>query len=157
MSAELRSLVREVAAEHPHADPREIARYVAKLTEEEDLQNFYAEALVDVVSQILGAQRRDAMDQKPEKQNNKSPKLEQRRNWWKDLLAARVHVGKSEWKVLANCTVDDLQFCINERAAHIAGVQAQIENFKTLAALMVKNGARTVSDLPAQEKWETAA
>lgn len=157
VSAELRALVREVADDHPQADPREIARHVAKLTPEEDLQNFYAESLVDVVAQILGAQRRDAMGEKKDESpsDNKSSKLERRRNWWKDLLAARVHVGKSEWKIIASCTVDDLEFCIGERQSHITGLEAQIQNFRRLATLMVKHGARTVAELPPQTTWET--
>lgn len=158
MSAELNSLIREVAADHPGAGPREIAQHVAKLTEKNVLADFYAEALVPGVRAILSSERNHLLDGPPASEPVKgkrrpSPKVDGIRNWWSDLLAARVHVGDSQWKTLGSCTVDDLQFCVDERKQLIVRIETQTQNYQKLIALMVKHGARTVADLPPQARW----
>lgn len=156
MSSDLRALIREVAADHPHAAPSEIARHVAKLTPADDLIDFYSEALTQICTQLLGHDRRQLMDGPcDDTTGSKSPnssKLRERRTWWANLLASRVPVGE-EWKQLGDCTVDDLQFCIDERRAHIAGVEKQINNFEHLIHLMEANGAQIARDLPPQSDW----
>lgn len=156
MSAELNAIIREVAEEHPDDDPREIAEKVAKLTPPDKVMDFYTEGLVQQVLVILGQDRRNAFH-KPVtgKGRNTSSKLHDRREWWPELCAQRVHIGNSEWKQLGGCTVDDLQFCINERAQLIVANQNQMNNFKHLQKLLVKHGAQTVSDLPPQADWPT--
>lgn len=158
MSAELNSLIREVATDHPGADPREIAQHVAKLTDEDVLVDFYAEALVSGVRAILSAERNHLLDGPPAPEPVKgarrtSPKVDSIRNWWAELLAARVHVGDSNWKTLGACTVDDLQFCVDERKQLIARIETQAQNYQKLITLMVKHGVRTVADLPPQARW----
>lgn len=150
-SVRLRELVRQVVADHPGATIRELAEYVAKLTDDADVTEFYTVLLERLVDEVLSHQRRGAMDRNL-KARNRSPKLEQRRRWWADLLAARVHVGAT-LKTVGECTVDDLQVCVDERQVHIERVQSQILNYQKLIELMVKHGARTVADLPEQEKW----
>jgi hypothetical protein len=159
MSAELNSLIREVATDHPGADPREIAQHVAKLTEKDVLTEFYAEALVPGVRAILSAERNHLLDGPPASEpvtkgkRRPSPKVDSIRNWWAELLAARVHVGDSHWKTLGTCTVDDLQFCVDERQQLIVRIETQAQNYQKLITLMVKHGARTVADLPPQARW----
>jgi hypothetical protein len=43
----LTALIRQAAADNPLADPRELAKTVAAMTPDEDLLDFYTEALVD--------------------------------------------------------------------------------------------------------------
>lgn len=164
MSVELRTLIREVALDLPEADPREIAQSVAKRTPKANLAAFYAEALVELVTDILRHDRRGAMDhalkerdQPSPKPSNRSPKRDERRDWWAEMLSSRVHIGDSEWKTLDLCTVDDLQFCVDERQNNIDRLNGQILNYKQLIQLMVKHGARTVADLPPQKDWKAAA
>lgn len=145
----LDALVREVAADHPDSNPRELAGFVAKLTPQEDLIAFYADALVDRVRHILGDERRGSMVEG----SNRSPKLEQRRDWWREMLVSRVHVGGGNWKQIGECTIDDLTACITERQQNVERLGVQIENFKRLAKLMASKGARIVSDLPPQANW----
>lgn len=159
MSNELRELIRSTAEEYPFADPLELAHHVAKLTPKHSLHDFYVEALNQVVSNVLGESRRNAFKalQQPQPQPrpgnaNHSPKLAQRRDWWAELLRQRVPVGHV-WKVIGECTADDLQACIAEREKHIAGFRLQIANFAHLQALLHKHDVRTVAELPPQEKW----
>lgn len=151
VSAELNALIRVVVAEHPHADLHELARHVAKMTPEESVMDFYTAALAGTIGEVIGGDRRNALDGPNHK--NRSPKLERRRSWWADVLAARVHVGNANWLQIGDCGVDDLKFCIEERRTQIAGFQNQINNFEQLIALMVKHRARKVADLPAQTSW----
>jgi hypothetical protein len=157
MSSELNTLIRSVAGDHPRADMRELARFVAKMTPPESVTDFYTEALADRVRILLGNDRRDIFDGpdvRPEgKSSNRSPKVEQRRSWWADLLASRVHIGKTQWLQLGECGVDELTFCIEERRGQIIGFEKQITNFEHLIMLMVKHGVRKVADLPAQTSW----
>jgi hypothetical protein len=154
VAARLRELVRQIVADHPGATVRELAEYVAKLTDAEDFSAFFIELLMPIVEELLSQQRRTALNNNL-KPKNRSPKLEQRRKWWADLLAARVHVG-DEFKAIGECTVDDLTICVDERKVQIERVQSQISNYHKLIQLMVKHGARTVADLPEQEKWGDA-
>jgi hypothetical protein len=52
MSNELNNLIREIADDYPESDPREIAMYVAKLTPQDQVNDFYTEALVPVVRSL---------------------------------------------------------------------------------------------------------
>jgi hypothetical protein len=153
---ELNTLIREVADDYPRADPRELARHVAKLTPDESVVDFYVDALIDRIREIIGGNRRNLFDGPDNRStSNRSPKVEQRRSWWADLLASRVHVGNAEWLQIAECSVDDLKFCIEERRTQIAGYEKQIGNFDRLIRLMRKHKALKVSDLPAQTDWLT--
>lgn len=151
--SQLRALVRQVVEDHAGASVRELAEYVAKLTPEELAADFYVEVLIAYVSDVLRADRNSALSEVTKPTNkSKSPKLEQRRKWWADLLASRVAVAGKSMR-LGDCTVDDLQLCIDERRAHIAHVEGQILNYQKLIQLMTKSGARHVADLPEQSAW----
>jgi hypothetical protein len=60
--SELRDLIREVADEHPQAQPEEIASDVAKLTSADHLIQFYEEALRPYVVMLLSRDRNTAID-----------------------------------------------------------------------------------------------
>lgn len=88
MSAELRALVRATADEYVDADPRELARHVAKATPDESVMDFYTEALVDMVRYVLGAERQSLLN-RGKGGGGFSPKVRDRADWWADL---RRHV-----------------------------------------------------------------
>lgn len=151
MSAELRALVRQTVSDYPEADPREIARHVAKLTPDDQLRAFYREALADLCGHMIGENRRQSFESG--KQRNVSRKVNQRRSWWSDVLASMIHVGSSHWKPLRDCTSKDIVFAIDERAQQIAGIGAQIKNFQHLLKLLKQNKVDTVGQLPVQTGW----
>ena len=143
MSTELRTLVREIADDHPQADPREIARHVAKLTPECEVRAFYTEALIPVVREQLRGERNAALTNAVG-----SPKIAERRDWWQKMLASRAHVGDSQWKLLGDCTAVDLRFCIAEREAEITGIQAQAGLYQRLIDALAEHRVAKVADLP---------
>lgn len=140
----LTALIREVSAEHANAHPHKIARLVAERTEPDDVQDFYITALERMVADIIRADRNHTMNSKA----GRSPKVEQRRNWWARMLSERVSVGDSTWKPLGQCTVDDLDFCITERHSQIAALHTQIGKYEVIRDAMITHGCETAADLP---------
>lgn len=143
---ELRPLIRAVAADMPDdATPRDIADKVAASVPECDVRRFFAESVVELVRDTINFGRQKSLSNVV--QNNGSAKLAQRRDWWTQMLAERVHIGDGTWKVLAQCTTADLGLCIAERQGQIAAINGQIANFETLIAAMKKHRVKAVADL----------
>jgi hypothetical protein len=147
MSTELRDLIREVMDDHPRADPRELARHVAKLTPKADVMTFYEDTLVDYVSSMLRTERNTALDAARPK-GNYSKKLQRCRDGWKALCASRVHIGQTQWKLLGDCTVDELEFCASERRENATENIRRAEEYERYAELMREHRAKKFRDLP---------
>jgi hypothetical protein len=147
---ELRSLIRAVAAEHPNASPGDLAPEVADRTPKALMRDFYTRTLASYISDVLRADRGNAMDKtfRRGRKPNPSSKLSDRRDWWKALMASRIYVGDGKWKPLGTCTTDDLKFCIQERMNDIAQLEQTIDNYEHLLMLMRRHRAATVADLP---------
>jgi hypothetical protein len=155
----LTALIRQAAADHPLADPRELAKIVAKLTPEDELMDFYEEALVDACRHVLSDERTTALAGPHKTRSghaNKSAKVKQRGEWWDTVLAARVHVGAGAWKTVADCTVADLEFAKSERERQIRRITGQIVHYEQLIALLKRHHKRTVRQLPRQTSWRAA-
>lgn len=149
MSTELRKLIREVAADHPESSPQELATWVAKLTPEDSLVDFYTATLVDYVRQVIGGDCRNSLDNalgRNSNGGNKSPKLNDRRQHFARLMLERVKAGAG-WKTVGDCTVEDLRACIAERIQSIERTQHQIRNFEELIDLMKQHKVRVAKDL----------
>lgn len=140
----LAALIGEVMAEHADAHPHKIARLVAERTSPDDVHDFYVAALERMVTDMVRGHRNRSLNSP----QGRSPKVEQRRSWWARVLRERVHVGESTWKPLGECTVGDLDFCIEERHHQIEALRTQIGKYDTIRAAMLTHGATTVADLP---------
>ncbi len=62
-----------------------------------------------------------------------------------------------EWKLLADCTADDLDVIATDRESGAERLLAVAERFRTLAARMRAAGAATVADLDGADVLEAAA
>jgi hypothetical protein len=71
------------------------------------------------------------------------------------MLRNEMHVGAGIRKPMADCTIDDLRFCVDERGQTVNRIEEQMSNLRALIDMMVQRGARTVSDLPEQQQWKT--
>jgi hypothetical protein len=162
--SELRDLIREVADEHPTAQPEEIARDVAKQTPADRLIEFYEEALRPLVVMVFSRDRNTAFDNAmpaddagvssqapPKRQPANSKKAERTRTWWQTMLDSRVKV-ETGFIPLADCRREDLEYCIDERRSHIADVENRIGYYERLIALLADHGVETVGELPEQEQ-----
>lgn len=144
MSAALYALVREVAASHVGAHPHKLARLVAEATDPSDMLDFYVAALEKVVADMIRTGRNATMNNK----QGRSAKLADRVSWWQRMLREQVSVGGGVWKLLGDCTIDDLFYCISERRDQIAAIECQIVKYETIAAAMREHGVDTVGQLP---------
>ena len=140
----LTDLIRDVAADFPDAHPHKLARLVAERTEADEMFDFYVTALERLVSDRIRSDRNASLNSK----QGRSPKVEERRNWWARILRERVYVGEAQYKALGDCTVDDLIFCIGERRDQINALKGQIAKYEVIVAAMDAHGATTVADLP---------
>lgn len=146
-SMTLNELIKQAAEDYETADPRELARFVAKAAPEKQLRELFAEAIVDDCRQFVMGQRNKALTA-ARRRPNYSPKLAQRRAWWPDFLAASEHVGKGIRKQLGDCTIVDLQFAIDERKTNIARIQGYIDIYELLIPMMQSHNVTHVRDLP---------
>lgn len=146
----LRELIREVAADMPgDATPRDIAEKVDGQLTVQDRKALFLDILTPAVADVLRESRRHAFAGR-----NAAPpgpvtsaKLVQRRSWWSAMCGSRVHVGGGAWKQVGACTVEDLQFCIEERQTQIVQLQGQIVNFTALLDALERRGVGTVAEL----------
>ena len=138
------ALSRRVRAEYPNEHPHKIAALMADLIEPADVHRVLAHLFVAFVNDGIRTDRNAALNSP----SGRSPKLDRRAAWWRRVLEQRVHVGESKFKPLADCTVDDLIFCIGERRDQVSALQGQILKFELILAAMESAGAATVGDLP---------
>lgn len=158
----LKSLIKSVLAEHPYAGPEELAVYVAAATPAANIRDYYNQLLIRACRTVVNKERRGIKPPPkpsviPRQKPTPSPKLSERRSWWAEMLHNEMHVGAGVRKPMADCTVDDLRFCIDERGQTINRIEEQIANLRALIDMMVQRGARTVADLPEQQQWKTAS
>lgn len=144
MNLTLTALIREIAEANPECHPHKIARLVAERTEPDDLFEFYVSALERLVSDRIRVDRNKTLNSG----KGRSAKLEERRSWWARFLSERVYVGEHRYKLMAECTIDDLTYCIKEREDQIGALRGQIAKYETIIAAMAVHGAGCVGDLP---------
>lgn len=140
----LNELIREVVAEYPHSHPHDVARFVAKRTSEDDLLNFYTTAITPMVMNQIRMSRNATLNSK----KGRSANVEDIRNWWQRLMKERVHIGDSKYVDFGDCTIENLEFCISERAEQIAALNTQIGKYQVFIDAMVAHGVERVADLP---------
>jgi hypothetical protein len=143
----LHSVVVAVLAESELSDPRAVAELVAAATPPDLIRDFYTDAVVSEVRAVMGAQRNRAMSNALNP--SRSPKLAQRRDWWADMLASRIHVGGGTWRTLGECGAEQLTFAEVERRRDAERELRRAESFKALRNLLRKHKVNTVGELPA--------
>lgn len=147
-------LIKQAVEELPEGDPRELASYVAQVAPSRELRQLLAEAASDACREYLRYQRNSALDNanNPRPKPKPSKKLAEYRAWWTDLLKSSVEVN-SKWKLLGDCTVHDLQYCIDQRNQEIAKLESRNKDYRKLIDLIHFSGVDKVSEIP----YETAA
>lgn len=145
MSAVLNELIRDVAQSMPaEATPVEIAAAViVKIGD--DSERFLLELVTSAVYGVLTASRNQAMNRAGGP--SKSPRVQQRRKWWDRFMSERVPVGDSQWKLIADCSKDDLEHVIAVREGQIAALAEQNAKYRKLIDAMDRFSAEKVSDL----------
>ena len=143
----LHELIARVAAETGVSDPRELAQHVATEVPSNKIRNMFAEAIIDDCRHHLMGRRNKALNA-PRRSGGVSHKQQQCRDWWADICAESVHVGGGKYIPVGKCTVNDLDYLIEERETTIERIQKHVNEYKTMRSLMVKHKVIHVEDLP---------
>ena len=158
-SFRLRRMIRDTVANHPNDDPGKVAAIVNDLVEDDDLRDLFAVTLYPYVVNVIGEDRRRAMDSvlaepvvPPATQagSNYSVKLAERRAYqdsMRQLFRCKVNLGANEWKLIGDCTVDDLTIAIEQRQQLIDRTEKQIANLRHVITLMRRKKAVVASDI----------
>ena len=155
----LRALISQVLSDTDIADPREVAVKVAAMIPPEQTHHVLVDALVADVRTVMGARRNAAMSHVLDGSHRpaRSAKVAGIRDWWSEMLAARVHVGSGAWMALGDCGEKELAFAEAERRADAAREMQRAEMYEQLRTLLRKHKVRTVSQLPADVARRVAA
>jgi hypothetical protein len=125
-------------------DPANVARQVAAEIPARQRVDALAQVLIRLAPTIAGEQRRRAWGAAPppgrDRWSNAGTVYKQH------LLNQRIAVADG-WRRLGDCTADDLNFAARRNREHARSTIVRAEQYETLAALLVKRGARTVGDL----------
>jgi len=155
--------VREVIDGTDLASPAEIAEHIVNTLDPHQLRAALRQALPTYVRAVvahertktrLGGMLPPVTGSGPTGPPNTSAKVRAIRNaapGWKQALHDRIHVGGGNWKLLGDCTYDDLLFAANERRAYAKRNSEAADRFDRLAALLHRVGARSVAALPEDE------
>ncbi|MBF6393890.1 hypothetical protein IU443_28585 [Nocardia farcinica] len=162
----VRAITARVLDETSLNDPREIAEKVAAMIPPAEQFRILVDALVSEVRSVMSERRNRALSNAfkpvvdvpvvggsiqtaPKRQPNRSRKVEGIRDWWADVLSSRVHVGGSQWMVLGQCGVKELEFAEKERRDLAAREVGRAKQYMRLRELLDQYEVATVAELPA--------
>lgn len=168
-SADLRAVIREVAASTDAVSPDEIAEQVLhKLTRSQvraalmvTLPNYVRIAVSVRTSQShpVGVDPQDATgDPEPIRDSrpgvNRNTRATRVAAWFAVKRTERLHVG-DDWKRFGACTADDLRVVAKRRGEQAADILAEQQRWADRAADMDANDWATVDDVPddAMSRW----
>ncbi len=148
MSADLnlRALVREVLDGTDLTQPREVAAETLARLKPEDVRSALEQILSEFVRYEMHRLRNRGEAQAATA--GRSRKVQAIREAWQQKLRDRVHVGELGWKMLADCTRDDLLFAARERRVMAERNQVKAYEYERLAKLLGDMRVPCVGDLP---------
>jgi hypothetical protein len=143
----LRALVRNVLDETDLTSPDEIAEKVAASIPKEQLRAVLALTLRDFVRiEMTRSRSAGQNDEKQPRPANRSAKVSAIRDAAPKWMRERVYVGTT-WKLLAECTYDNLMFLVADRSALAAQNQAAAERYQKIADAVKRARVACVADL----------
>lgn len=145
----LRAEVYAVMQETDLAAPDEIAAKVAESVSADHLRLALRQALVEYVRDQLAYFRAGASAPKSY-HPSPSAKVKAIRDAAPGWLRDRVFVGPNGWRLIGDCSVDDLHYLVADRAARAIALRATADRYDALAELCIKHKAAKVADLPAK-------
>lgn len=146
---DLRKLVRDVCENSTVADPAALAKEVNQQIKRTERDAALEAALPLFVQNILGQLRMRSHRPVPVIPQP-SRKVQGIRETWRRMLRDRINVGPdvSDWKFLADCTAEDLDYAASIREEHARRNAARAEQYRQLAELLEEHGVDTVGELP---------
>ena len=149
----LRALVRDVLRETSEADPGVIAEAVLGLIPAKQSREALEQTMRLFVRQVISEVR--VSNAPTAKVTPIRPTTSWKgavRDGWQRRLRDRVHVGGSEWRLLADCTYSDLMAAAAERQEHADRNAAWARTYRAFADAIQEAGVETFADLPAESQ-----
>ncbi|MDQ6524285.1 hypothetical protein RB608_11770 [Nocardioides sp. LHD-245] len=151
---QLRHCVRDVLSRTSEADPGVLAGLVLDEIPADAREVALAQAMRLFVRQIISENRtaHHRGSSAPVHRSGQSVKVAAIRDNWQRRLHDRVHGADSQWKILADCTYEDLCAAANEREELAARNSAWAREYRAMASAVLDAGAETFSDLPVEQQ-----
>jgi hypothetical protein len=153
-SFNLRSLVREVAANSTLRNYDDLTAEVAKRIAEDQIAEALRQALRSFVRQVVVEDRphrtAEASAISPPVTSSRSSKVAGIRDGWQRHLRARYSVGGGQLERLGDCTRDQLIFIASHLDAKAEMNASKARGMRSLAAALTEQGVERVKDLPAE-------
>lgn len=144
----LGGLIRQVIASNPdETDARELAKLVARATPEEQLLDFYANALAPMVRITIGSGRNAALaGVRRGRSVSKRMAHISADNWWQKALEERLSI-EGRYIPFGDCTADDIKVYAESLRISAEAMQTKAERYDRVLNAMVLQGVATVRDL----------
>lgn len=146
----LSTLIRDVVDTTAFVGPDEVAAEVARLIPDEQKDTVLATCLRSHVHTVITQIRSTGAKLAP--LPVRSAKNDAIRAWAAEQrdrrLTEQLHVGGGEWKLLADCTAENLRFVAGERMAMARRCEVLASGYDTLADALDELDLKTVRDLP---------
>ena len=160
----LRGILNDVLKTTDLTDPHEIAQAILKRVPESQHVEVLHLLMVDYVRHYLGAQRTSAklppLSALPKvitshhaggvKSKSTSPKVTAIREGWQRHLRERISIGNGAYRLLEQCTYDDLMHAAKQREKIADANKAWARRFHAYAALLTEFDVKTFGELPAE-------
>lgn len=144
---DLRTLSNHVLADTTLASPRELAGEILARVPDKYLREALRESLRFYCREVVSNSRVFSTPGQVKVDSGRSTKVAGRREWWKQALQDRIHIGGNKWLNLADCTAQHLRaaaHCLREEAGKKI---AKAERYELLAQVADDQGAEHVGDL----------
>lgn len=150
----LRHCVRDILAGTTEADPGVIAGMVVAHISREDRDAALSHAMRLFVRQVISETRTGHRPPNvtPIHRTSRSSKVTAIRDGWQRRLRDRVHVGQSAWKLLADCTYDDLLAAAAERQDQSDRTAAWAREYRAMASAVLDADVETFGELPVAQQ-----
>lgn len=151
----LRATVRDTIASTDEADPGVIAGMVTAKIKAADRDAALTQAMRLFVRQIISETRtgnRPTNILPISQRSGRSTKVAAIRDGWQRRLRDRVHGADGAWKMLGDCTYDDLMSAASERQELADRNQAWAREYRAMAEAVADAGVETFRDLPAERQ-----
>lgn len=149
----LRHIVRDVLRNSTLADPGDIAAEVLRRIPARSTRDALEQTLRLYVRQVISEVRISSRPA-PATAANGSWKVAAIRDGWQRRLRDPVHVGAQEWKLLADCSYEDLLAAAAERRQLAERNQAWARTYDAWAGLLVEHDVKRFGDLPADAQMQ---
>lgn len=149
----LRHLVRDVLKSTDEADPGEVAALVMAQIPRGKQREALEQSMRLFVRQVISETR---TGNRPANVTpiHRSAKVSAIRDGWQRRLRDRVHIGDSAWKMLADCTYDDLSAAAAERQEHADRNMVWAREYRAMASAVLDAEVETFGDLPAEVQMQ---